>query len=1012
MVFAIGIVELERLWESMILSFLSDIGALKMNTVDSDYSDWLRNGEVMKDNTITERGNIVRFTTVDNNNSNKMKRLFFAIAASLLVSLVLSVGCSDSDEITPQKDAAEDEDASAIVSEDDSAIDKPRADASIRPNDAAGPDHADAMDRAEGQDAGCVYSGPPLVDLEQLEPCSLCDNARCFSAELVDSEYRDELADCEDGVSKCVPDLYLETGGKFILKSCVSLLGAEGRCLSLCIPAVAEMKEILPIDECQSDERCAPCFDLITGDDTGSCSISCDPGPSERARTFSECCDGVSVCIPEDLVPSEDRPNFDENDCEEKGMLCIPKEMASDPDGYVPQPCESWDGAEGRCLPACLPEVANQADWLTRDRCPAGFICDPCFDPRTGDETGACRIAGDPGPEEDVYSFPECCGGLSLCIPEEAVPEEDRDQLTRDSCSSKDALCVPKGLASEPTTFVAQVCSVWGGAEGRCLPECLPEVAKSADRLERADCPDGHLCTPCTDPVTGEATDACALGGDTGPQDDPYTFAECCDGLSVCIPREIIPEADQDRFGSVGCADTDALCVPKEIATAPTTYKATPCTSWKGAEGRCLPGCLPDVVEVADRLSQDICADGYLCVPCTDQITGDSTSACSIGADEPTRDPVLFDRCCDGLSVCSPEEAVPETDRSLFGTDSCQGTDLCVPIDIATDDYVPTPCLSWNNAEARCLPACLPNVAANAARIERGSCDEKYLCVPCYDHVSLEDTRACSIGGGDAPQQDYNEYIFPECCGGNSVCAPPEAVADDKEVRFNRDTCGESEELCVPKNIALDPTGYGATQTHCTSWGGGEGRCVAACVNDVIEVAATLKQDIPDLYEDGCDTGSLCVPCYDPLTGLSTGACTEAGDSPTQQPPYRFPGCCLQDEISRGTCIPSALVPDDKEESLIDDNADENDCVVDGQIDEDFLCVPNELTSDPNLLFPSDCVVTRLVINLDDPVPGLCMAACFSPVPPRWIEGTCEGEYDECLPCELYGEPAAPCIEN
>lgn len=961
----------------------------------------------MRRDSITENASISRCRTIARCQSPQKAQCGFAIGALLSVSVGVFLGCSGEDEIVLDQDAAIKEDGPVVrLKKDSSAADvdeipdvsNDRIDGEVFDDSSTMDAPSEQTDAPSEQDSGCVHIGPPVIDLDQLEACSLCERAHCFATDLIDSAYRDELADCEDEGTKCVPDLYLETGGQFSLKSCTSLQGTEGRCMSLCIPKVKEMKDTLPIDECRSDERCTPCFDLISGEDTGACGLSCDPGSTDEPYTFDACCDGISLCIPEDLVPSADRANFDEESCSEARMLCIPKEMAADPDGYAPENCESWDGAEGRCLPECLPEVADKAAYLTQDRCTDGYICDPCFDPITGEDTGACTISGDPGPDDAAYTFPECCDGKSVCVPVDAIAESDRDFLSRDSCESEETLCVPKPLASAPDSYVADHCTIWEGAEGRCLPACLPEVAQNADWLPQADCPEGHLCAPCTDPLTGEDTQACSIGGDPGPKDDRYTFSECCGGLSLCIPEASVPEADRPNFESDGCSFEGALCVPKDMASDPANYRATECESWGGAEGRCLPACLPDVAEAADRLNRDICADGYLCVPCTDQITEETTGACTIAADPgPSKPPVKFESCCGGISVCVPEAAVPVGERSNFDRVGCEATELCVPRDIATDTYVPNHCLSWNNAEARCLPACLPKVDANAARIEQGDCPDDYLCAPCYDHVSREDTGSCSLGDDVGPQQDKSEYVFPECCGGNSVCTPLEAILDDQEDRFIKEYCSDDNELCVPKNIALDPLGYGVDQVHCESWGGGEGRCLSQCLREVIDAAASLKSDSAG-YEDGCEPGSLCVPCYEPITGDITDACTQAGDAPTE-PAYKFQRCCPQDANTRGTCIPSALVPENDQDSLLTDHAPEDVCDVEGQIDEDFLCVPDELAIDPDLALPSNCTV-RIIFDF----PGLCMADCFSTEDADALQGNCANSDDDCLPC-LAGAP-------
>jgi len=228
-----------------------------------------------------------------------------------------------------------------------------------------------------------------------------------------------------------------------------------------------------------------------------------------------------------------------------------------------------------------------------------------------------------------------------------------------------------------------------------------------------------------------------------------------------------------------------------------------------------------------------------------------------------------------------------------------------------------------------------------------------------------------------------------------------EAIPDEYEDLLYRESCDE-DELCVPKHVGMNPTGFGADLVHCESWGGGEGRCLSICMRAVMDVMTMLKPDSED-YEDGCEFGFMCAPCVNPITGETTGACTLAGDAPTE-PSYQFQKCCLQGEISRGTCVPGALVPEATLESLLVDLAPEDVCDVEGQIDEDFVCAPTELAIDPDLIQPSNCLVT---LPFYGELEGLCLADCFKPEEhsSRDLQGNCEDTNDECLPCDL----GAPC---
>ena len=74
-----------------------------------------------------------------------------------------------------------------------------------------------------------------------------------------------------------MPDTLIETGGNFILPTCTSVFGAEGRCLSTCVPQLADTADSLPQDICDENERCTPCFDPLQdgAPPTGACELSC-----------------------------------------------------------------------------------------------------------------------------------------------------------------------------------------------------------------------------------------------------------------------------------------------------------------------------------------------------------------------------------------------------------------------------------------------------------------------------------------------------------------------------------------------------------------------------------------------------------------------------------------------------------------------------------------------------------------------------------------------------------------
>jgi hypothetical protein len=245
-----------------------------------------------------------------------------------------------------------------------------------------------------GSEPMCPHEGPDVLDPSTLEVCPMCaGGARCVPASLIPAEYLDQLADCDD-TNKCVPDDFIKTNGNFIPQKCTSVAGGEGRCLSQCLGPVAEQAALLPQDICPEFQLCAPCYDPLTGEESGACSLSCDPGPTEPPVMLPKCCGGIGTCVPKALVPPaqadalpQDRCPMDQND-----YVCAPDAFISDPN-YMPDACVTdtiiGGGEPGVCLPDCL--ITGWESFLIgQSSCPDDWSCAPCDNPLTGEPTGAC----------------------------------------------------------------------------------------------------------------------------------------------------------------------------------------------------------------------------------------------------------------------------------------------------------------------------------------------------------------------------------------------------------------------------------------------------------------------------------------------------------------------------------------------------------------------------------------------------------------------------------------------
>lgn len=262
-----------------------------------------------------------------------------------------------------------------------------------------------------------------LLDLFPTCPTDVCGQpSRCVDPGLagISEEQSALLADCPDG-SKCVPEEFIATFNKFDLVNCTSVNGFEGRCLSECLPPVAEQIDFLPVDVCQAGERCTPCFDPFTGEPTGACGLSCDDPPSTQpeVNSFKPCCQDKAGghCLPVALVGQASADILDASECEamgETGTVCVPDvvyEQVAAQGSFTGAACEvdqlivfTGTSNEGACLPRCIPEVDAQSKMIElqaeespfpidlQSDCPNGFACLPCIN--QAEYTGACDPQG------------------------------------------------------------------------------------------------------------------------------------------------------------------------------------------------------------------------------------------------------------------------------------------------------------------------------------------------------------------------------------------------------------------------------------------------------------------------------------------------------------------------------------------------------------------------------------------------------------------------------------------
>lgn len=526
----------------------------------------------------------------------------------------------------------------------------------------------------------------------------------------------------------------------------------------------------------------------------------------------ARCCYDLGTCTAKDLVAQIASTSIIESLSEDtcgtnRDLVCVPDGLAP---GNVPERCKSVLESDGRCLPDCLPAIAESTTPLPQSSCPEHHVCVPCVDPFTNALTDAC-LTSDYTPGPVGKSFDTCCTGNGFCLPLDIIDRSEQQLalLRKDSCDpDENVMCVPKVFIEQPD-FIPEICTSIADNEGRCLPECLASDTNLPLNLPQDICPESFVCAPCYNPITGEPTDACTLPGDPGIEEPPQTFDRCCNDLGSCITEEVLPGDQDSLLDEDSCErDHNLVCVP-DIFTAADGYKPQECVSLNRNEGRCLPDCLPMVVDSPTQLPQDVCPDHFVCAPCYDPITMNRTKACSIQGDTHDRPVLGYDKCCYGLGTCIEQRQISEDQRTCLGEDNCPSDQrlLCVPDDmIDFENYLPQYCTSIFGSDGFCTPACMPD--AKKMKFPEDDCPDDFVCVPYTDPLSGVDNK-CKINFPDDVEWESQE-VFSKCCESSGTCVPLSLVPESADTTLidllPGDTCPDNKDYrCVPDSM-LDMT--------------------------------------------------------------------------------------------------------------------------------------------------------------------------------------------------------------
>jgi hypothetical protein len=245
-----------------------------------------------------------------------------------------------------------------------------------------------------------------------------------------------------------------------------------------------------------------------------------------------------------------------------------------------------------------------------------------------------------------------------------------------------------------------------------------------------------------------------------------------------------------------------------------------------------------------------------------------------------------------------------------------------------------------------------------------------------------------SGGGGDAgdpytcdarpdPDPGGTATAGQACCGELGTCTPSGDVDEAQRAALGLEDCSPTGGLLCAPNLGDAGADAGA-RVSCESTGGIEGRCIPDCF-------LLGRPESANLPTTGCGTDERCAPCFSPLDGEPTGACSLNGDAPVDPAPTPFADCGAPDGggAALGVCVPEA-------------SAASIATLPQLTCPDTFVCAPRNKVENPNFCFEK-CTFTLLN------APGACVAAFVvaeNPAASVLMQETCAA-----------GEVCAPCLD-
>lgn len=231
-------------------------------------------------------------------------------------------------------------------------------------------------------------------------------------------------------------------------------------------------------------------------------------------------------------------------------------------------------------------------------------------------------------------------------------------------------------------------------------------------------------------------------------------------------------------------------------------------------------------------------------------------------------------------------------------------------------------------------------------------------------------------------------------------CVKTSSISDPlRKAAYGHDTCTASSDAasdlkCAPTDSAIADAGsLGVFETCKATFGGSlalEGRCLPKCFVAGMGAAANLAQET-------CMTKDfVCAPCYNPIDGKDTGACSQKmGDAPKDPAPAPFKKCgaIKSGDADLGLCVPETLVTDPVQKAALKTaftgDAGVADVCASGQV-----CAPTLKVNDLNACFKHCTSIAG---------PGACVPTFLVPAMQRSLlsgmPDVCDKATEMCAPC-------------